>query len=127
MHTTLADWLAAARDPARSEALDLSVAAATARCEAFGEDPAAVPAGPYCYFEMLRVGKDANGAPIMRTVYCPFWAANPDAPEQAYGYCAKLGTGDWVEGGTILLWDQCKECGVNDDADDDQLDAGGVP
>jgi hypothetical protein len=118
MHTTLDSWLAEARDPQRTDALDCSVEAADARFAAFGTDAKAVPAGPYCYFEMLRMGQDANGAPIMRTVPCPFWAANPNAPEQGYGYCARLRTGDWVEGGTALLWDQCKECGVNDDADD---------
>ena len=32
--------------------------------------------------------------------------------EQAQGYCHFIQQGDWMEGGTMLLWDQCKECGV---------------
>lgn len=125
MHTTLIGWMTDARRPEND--LDTSVAAADARFAAFGDDPAAIPTGTYCYFGATRtqVGQDAQGFPLYRTVPCPFWAANPNAPEQGYGYCAKLRSGDWMEGGTSLLWDQCKECGVNDpdEAYDDQVDA----
>ena len=33
--------------------------------------------------------------------------------EQSNGWCHFMKTGDMVEGGTFLLWDGCKECGVN--------------
>lgn len=69
---------------------------------------------------------------------CPYWAINPDKPYQMNGYCHFLEKGDWdlnreahiIEvypdedkeikpAGTScdfpwsLLWDQCKECGIN--------------
>jgi len=56
---------------------------------------------PYCY--------DKNGI-------CPFWTTIPDAPEQLNGYCHYLQAGDNDEepNNTLLLWDQCKECGISD-------------
>ncbi len=63
-------------------------------------DLSVIPAGPYCY--------DSNGP-------CPYWASDSTKREQETGYCAKLKTGDWEEGGTMLLWDQVKECDVNPD------------
>ena len=67
---------------------------------------ALVPRGTYCY--------DKNGL-------CPFWSRFDDIyPSQSSGYCALLERGDWMahdSGGTSLIWDQCKECGVNDPDD----------
>ena len=61
-----------------------------------------VPRGVYCY--------DANGT-------CPFWSRFDGIyPSQSNGYCALMERGDWMSienGGTSLLWDQCKECGIN--------------
>jgi hypothetical protein len=80
-----------------------------------------IPNGSYCYGE--------NGK-------CPFWDIDESKPSQENGYCHYLKKGDWdfnSEGGTItdmktgetfhiehnpfngLLWDQVKECGINDD------------
>lgn len=59
-----------------------------------------IPKGGYCY--------DENGK-------CPFWDTMPSMDKQSCGYCHWLQKGDWEEDGTFLLWDQCKECGVNDD------------
>lgn len=65
-----------------------------------------VPHGIYCY--------DKNGL-------CPFWDKFEEIyPEQSNGYCAFLERGDWMDsknGGTFLLWDQCKECGINTEDD----------
>ena len=61
-----------------------------------------IPKGCYCY--------DENGM-------CPFWDTMPSMPKQSSGYCHWLDTGDWQDGGTMLLWDQCKECGLNNDDD----------
>ena len=62
-----------------------------------------IPEGPYCY--------GPNGV-------CPFWSRWEDQyPHQSNGYCSLLERGDWMDsenGGTSLLWDQCKECGIND-------------
>ena len=66
-----------------------------------------VPHGYYCY--------DKRGT-------CPFWSRFDDIyPSQSNGYCSLMERGDWMavdSGGTSLLWDQCKECGINDRDDD---------
>ena len=59
---------------------------------------AVIPHGCYCY--------DENGT-------CPFWDRWDHLPEQSNGYCHWMQCGDWEEDGTMLLWDQCKECGIN--------------
>jgi hypothetical protein len=59
-----------------------------------------IPKGTYCY--------DENGL-------CPWWSRNDDQPDQENGHCAYLEEGDWENPGLGLLWDQVKECGVNDD------------
>ena len=62
-----------------------------------------IPRGCYCYTY------DKN-----KYVVCPFWYKNPNKVDQDNGYCSYLSKGDWEEDGTFLLWDQCKECGIND-------------
>lgn len=70
-----------------------------------------IPKGCYCY--------DENGT-------CPFWSLDIDRPYQRNGYCSFLQVGDWdtrvpddmpgfPESALSLIWDQCKECGVNED------------
>lgn len=61
-----------------------------------------IPKGIYCY--------DKNGV-------CPYWSRNPDYPNQENGYCSYLMRGDWEANHLSLLWDQVKECGINDDID----------
>jgi len=79
-------------------------------------------------------------------VTCPYWSIRKDKPYQFNGYCSYLEKGDWelhleedykitYRGGKVehklgkeiiaednaplsLLWDQCKECGINDDWDE---------
>lgn len=61
-----------------------------------------VPHGGYCY--------DKRGS-------CPFWSRFDGIyPSQSNGYCSLMERGDWMRGpgGTSLLWDQCKECGINE-------------
>ena len=64
-----------------------------------------IPPGPYCYRYARGRGK------------CPWWSLNEDKPYQENGYCAYLEAGDWEHGG--LLWDQVKECGINEDEEND--------
>ncbi|GAG46879.1 unnamed protein product, partial [marine sediment metagenome] len=80
-----------------------------------------VPSGVYCY--------DENGV-------CPFWGKNEAYPKQANGFCLLLGQSDWDEAtcptyrcvyrkngnpkdipdiSLGLLWDQVKQCGINED------------
>ena len=58
-----------------------------------------IPKGDYCY--------DENGI-------CPYWDIKLDKPEQENGYCKYLNRGDWEVDYLSLLWDQVKECGVNE-------------
>jgi len=59
-----------------------------------------IPKGIYCY--------DENGI-------CPFWSIREDKEEMENGYCSYLECGDWENRLTSLLWDQVKECGINDE------------
>ena len=61
-----------------------------------------IPDGCYCYGE--------NGT-------CPFWDKDQSRDDQESGYCWFMKCGDWHDNGGGLLWDQCKECGINDEDD----------
>lgn len=108
---------------------------------------ARIPRGLYCY--TVREIDKSGSIPVIKTKMCPYWDRDLDKPEQANGYCHFLGKGDWdinattdpviirckqhpeYEGkhasecpdipqiGWGLLWDQCKECGINEGCDDD--------
>jgi hypothetical protein len=85
-----------------------------------------IPKGIYCY---------------NRNKLCPYWSLNKDHEYQNNGYCSLLKSGDWetskekghwrirqsdgsykevIASGeemglfTGLLWDQVKECGINE-------------
>ena len=60
---------------------------------------ALIPIGNYCY--------DSKGC-------CPFLDEIPNFPKQDNGYCHLLKRGDWQGTGFGLLWDSCKECGINE-------------
>ena len=53
---------------------------------------------------------------------CPFWDYISDREDMEDGYCHYLKMGDLEfyekNGWLTLLWDMCKECGVNDDEED---------
>lgn len=81
-----------------------------------------VPYGMYCYTRVpdptFDEERQASGRPFIpgRYVPCPYLKIRSDKPKQANGYCRLLKVGDWMpsrKGGTMLLWDGCKECGVN--------------
>jgi len=47
---------------------------------------------------------------------CPYWDQVDDKEDQEKGYCWFLEKGDYDDPSAFnLLWDQCKECGKNDD------------
>lgn len=73
----------------------------------------AIPPGIYCYSKTASM--DGGGRRLLDL--CPYWSRRDDKPEQENGHCAYLGEGDWDAGGLSLLWDQCKECGVNEGYD----------
>lgn len=69
------------------------------------KDTSVIPSGPYCYTYDLRG----------HTVVCPYWHLSADRPEQENGYCDYMAAGDWDSECSSLLWDQVKECGMNDE------------
>jgi hypothetical protein len=65
----------------------------------------------YCY---VSNGTEIQGDKVIfKTIPCPFFDFDDAQNEQSDGYCHFLEKGDWMENGTFLLWDQCKECGIN--------------
>ena len=73
----------------------------------------------YCYtpkgFEGMRILIDI----------CPYWEYNHHYGVQRNGYCAYMEKGDWEFDHYSLLWDQVKECGINDDWDIEDDNFGG--
>lgn len=65
-----------------------------------------IPSGPYCY-EHGRTCKYWDYSRVIRTCL----------GEQCSGHCHFLGENDFT-GKTMLLWDQCKECDINDDEEE---------
>ena len=62
-----------------------------------------IPKGIYCY--------DEGGL-------CKFWNKDETKPHQESGYCTLMNLKDWEHG--TLLWDQVKECGLNDSLEDEE-------
>lgn len=90
-----------------------------------------VPPGLYCYGPTGVVEEvvDANGRTTLKHEMrrCPYWKMRGNKSRQRNGYCRLMKSGDWMphdKGGTMLLWDQVKECGINpythDDEDDEE-------
>lgn len=91
-----------------------------------------IPKGPYCYTP-IEAPHAGNGWKF-KIKPCPYWQRynqqlHGDLPEEFQGaeqfqgaFCSFLEIGDWSENGTMLLWDQVKECGINDDYDSDELE-----
>lgn len=101
-----------------------------------------IPPGPYCY-TIKKIKEDPEGKepPVVLTNVCPYWDRIDDLGDQECGYCHYLGYGDYdinndetreficttpgtgeklivkapdMPFGVGLLWDRCKECGIND-------------
>jgi hypothetical protein len=81
------------------------------------KDTRVIPYGPYCY--RLTSDNDTDEAPrIPRSAVCPYWSFREDKPRQENGYCGFMESGDWESEGMSLLWDQVKECGINQEIDE---------
>lgn len=79
-----------------------------------------IPKGMYCYQVVSDwIIPENGGLPYFKTKMCPYWSINKNYPKQENGYCAFLGTGDWMFPGFGLIWDQVKECGENLEEDED--------
>ena len=73
-----------------------------------------VPRGDYCYeFKKIVYPKDGS-MPFRKVRKCPYWCWDKRYPNEDVGYCKYLKIGDRDEKGSGILFDQVKECGVND-------------
>jgi hypothetical protein len=77
-----------------------------------------IPFGPYCYTAVAAPSETNNF--VYQTKPCRFLKVKPEHPSQVDGWCDYLNTGDMVEGGTDLLWDAVKGCGIK--TEDDPLE-----
>ena len=68
-----------------------------------------IPKGEYCY------GHNVLEDGFVARPHCPFWDNMLEFPKHNNGYCHYLKKGDWQLQGFGLIWDSCKECGVNSD------------
>jgi len=69
-------------------------------------DLSAIPKGIYCY-------SGCRGTDSYKS--CPYWSLL----SEHNGYCKYLQVSDDDIDGLGLLWDQCKECGINTEEDVD--------
>lgn len=73
-----------------------------------------IPEGNYCYIidkSRMPPKEPDFSLPI---IYCPFWDSNENQLHQSNGYCHLLKLGDWMKEASGLLWDQLKECTINE-------------
>ena len=78
-----------------------------------------IPTGVYCHGRPSFV-YDKEHPKGYRVDVCPYWDFDDEKPKQENGYCHFMKKGDWEIGETFLLWDQCKECGINDELEEDE-------
>ena len=83
--------------------------AAITRLAELGGDESVIPKGDHCYIPKGMTPSLNGEPPRLKTEICPYWALRGEQD----GYCAKLGCGDSDEDGTMLLFDQVKECRHN--------------
>lgn len=95
---------------------DRSVEAANKRATELSRSERVIPEGLYCYKRITAADVKHDGIPVLKIDVCPYWGSDPNKGEQESGYCAYLKSGDW-ETDFGLLWDLCKECGINENLD----------
>ena len=73
-----------------------------------------VPKGDYCYkLKKIKYDKERS-LPFMQIKTCPYWTFDKRYLDEGVGYCKYLKVGDKDENSQGLLWDQVKECGINE-------------
>lgn len=97
-------------------------AAADARFAELGGDESVIPKGDHCYIPKGMEPSVDGQPPRLKTELCPYWALR----EEGDGYCAKLGCGDSDDDGTMLLFDQVKECDANRYTEEEEAEAYGL-
>ena len=79
---------------------------------------ACIPKGWYCYTPYKTIYRK-NRMPTRVVTLCPYWRWRRLRRRQMNGYCKFLRAGDWQKDGPFLLWDQVKECGINEFTDEE--------
>jgi hypothetical protein len=74
-------------------------------------DESVIPKGLYCYDVIGHIPATEDQPPRRQIKPCPYWGKD----DAGHGYCAKLQASDGDPDGTMLLFDQVKECGINDE------------
>jgi hypothetical protein len=72
-----------------------------------------IPVGMYCY-TVLEVIKEESGRPRLKTKVCPHWQKTENGAR-----CSLLDREDHTYCGFHLIWDQVKECGINEGREED--------
>jgi hypothetical protein len=96
-------------------ASDRTPEAADARHAELKGDESVIPMGDYCYTVTGFTPASEGKPPRMQIKHCPYWAMNGHQD----GYCAKLKCSDSDPNGTLLLFDQTKECGINEHTEEE--------
>ena len=81
-----------------------------------------IPKGYYCYTSITTDQQPSNTLLGRRCTPCPYWGMDSSKERQNNGFCTFLNTRDWDDTSGGLLWDQVKDCGINVDDDDEEVE-----
>lgn len=73
-------------------------------------DKSVIPCGVYCY-TIKKIEYKNNEPPVIKIDLCPYWSHDPVFGKSRCSYCDM----NDIDYSDILLGDQCKECGVNNE------------
>lgn len=71
-----------------------------------------IPTGDYCY----SIQSIDNQSGRIHTSVCPYWSVDNNQAPQNNGCCKLLAIADADDSSDGLLWDQIKNCGLNQSA-----------
>jgi hypothetical protein len=72
-----------------------------------------VPKGDFCY-KIKKIAYTGGGKRVIVTKNCPYWCWDEKYPGGRVGHCNLLKVGDMDDDCSGLLFDQIKECGLNE-------------
>jgi hypothetical protein len=64
-----------------------------------------IPKGDYCY-NIIKIDHHSN-PPVIHTKRCPYWEMR-----KVFGYDEEDGYCTFLDLSDVLIWDQCKACGI---------------
>lgn len=73
------------------------------------KDTSRIPKGSYCYSIIGFIGTR------IQVDFCPYYSVDDKRDPSENGYCSYLERGDWEDESFGLLWEGCKECGINEE------------